>query len=135
VLNLKVLSPEKTVLNTQCKSVTLPTSEGQITVYAHHAPIYTIITYGELIAHLDTGDTSLAIGAGFAEINGEGVTVLTNYGVGTDEIDAARAEEARSRAEELIKNRKEDTDMALAQAELLRSMVELKLASKKRSTN
>ena len=133
MLNLKVLSPEKTVLDTDCTSVTLPSSEGQITVYAHHAPIYTLIAHGELIAHTDKGDVSLAIGSGFAEINATKVVVLANFGIRSEEIDAVRAQEAKARAEEIIKMRKSDVDMALAQSELMRSIVELKLASKRKS--
>jgi F-type H+-transporting ATPase subunit epsilon len=132
MLNLKVLSPERTVLDITCNAVTMPSSEGQITVYPKHAPIYTLVTYGELIAHTDKADVSLAVGAGFAEINGTGVTVLTNYGVSSDEIDAARAQEAKERAEEIIRNRQSDTDMALAQIELSRSLVELKLVNKRK---
>jgi F-type H+-transporting ATPase subunit epsilon len=132
MLKLKVLSPERTVLNIDCNAVTMPSSEGQITVYPKHAPIYTLVTYGELIAHTDKGEMSLAIGPGFAEINGAGVTVLTNYGVSSDEIDAVRAQEARQRAEEIIKHRQSETDLALAQIELSRSLVELKLVSKRK---
>jgi F-type H+-transporting ATPase subunit epsilon len=90
------------------------------------------MTYGELIAHTDKGDVSLAIGPGFAEINATGVTVLTNYGVSSDEIDAARAQEAKARAEEIIKSRSSEMDLALAQVELTRSLVELKLVSKRK---
>ncbi len=135
MLKLKIISPEKTVLETVCNSVTLPSSEGQITVYAKHAPIYTLITYGEVIAHTDKGNVELAVGAGYAEINAEQVVVLTNYGVLGEDIDAARAEAARDRAALLIGEHKADTDMALAQAELARSMVELKLFSKRKGTN
>ena len=135
MLNLKVLSPEKTVLDTVCTSVTLPSSEGQITVYAQHAPIYTLIKGGELIAHTEKGDVSLAIGTGFAEINDTKVVVLANFGVLSDDIDADRAQQAKARAEDIIKNRKSDADMALAQADLARSLVELKLASRKKTTH
>jgi F-type H+-transporting ATPase subunit epsilon len=132
MLSLKVLSPERTVLNIDCNAVTMPSSEGQITVYPRHAPIYTLVTHGELIVHTDKDDLSLAIGPGFAEINGTGVTVLTDYGVSSDEIDAVRAQEAKERAEQIIKDHRSETDMVLAQAELLRSLVELKVVSKKK---
>lgn len=135
MLKLKIMSPEKMVLETVCNSVTLPAADGQITVYAKHAPIYTLIKYGEVVAHTDKGNIELAVGAGYAEINGEQVVVLTNYGVLGDDIDAARAESARERASALIAERKSDTDMALAQAELARSMVELKLYSKRKGSN
>ena len=72
MLKLKVISPEKTVLSADCKSVTLPTSEGQITVYPRHAPIYTLIVAGEVVARTATGDVSLGVGSGFANITNAG---------------------------------------------------------------
>jgi F-type H+-transporting ATPase subunit epsilon len=136
MLNLKVLSPEKIVLELMCNSVTLPSSEGQITVHPQHAQIYTLITHGELVAHADKGDTEIAIGPGFAEINAREVVVLTNYGVLGHEIDLARAQEARERAEDILRTRERqsDLDFALAQADLARSLVELKIATRRRST-
>jgi F-type H+-transporting ATPase subunit epsilon len=132
MLNLKIISPEKTVLEAKCRSVTLPSAEGQITVYEHHAPIYTLIAPGEVIARTEKGDVSLGVGSGFANITQTGVTLLANFGILTDEIDEARAKEAKERAEELIKNRKSDQDMALASAELSRSLIELKLVNKRK---
>ena len=133
MLRLKVISPEKTVLDANCTHVTLPSSEGQITVYPQHAPIYTLITHGEVIAHTDKGVISLGVGSGFANITQTGVTLLANFGVLSDEIDEARANEAKVRAEQLIKEHANDKDFAMAEAELSRSLLELKLANKRRS--
>ena len=133
MLRLKVISPEKTVLDADCTHVTLPSSEGQITVYPHHAPIYTLITHGEVIAHTDKGVVSMGVGSGFANISQTSVTLLANFGILSDEIDEARANEAKARAEQLIKERRSDQDFMMAEAELSRSLLELKLASKRRS--
>ena len=133
MLKLKIISPEKTVLSADCKSVTLPTSTGQITVYPRHAPIYTLIVAGEVVARTATGDVSLGVGSGFANITNTGITLLANFGVLTDEIDEARAEQAKARAEEMMKNRNNEQEMALASLELSRSLLELKLRSRRRS--
>ena len=133
MLRLKVISPEKTVLDTDCAYVTLPSSEGQITVYPHHAPIYTLVTNGEVIAHTDKGVISLGVGFGFANITQTSVTLLANFGILSDEIDETRANEAKARAEQLIKDHKNDQDFAMAEAVLSRSLLELKLASKRKS--
>jgi F-type H+-transporting ATPase subunit epsilon len=133
MLRLKVISPEKTVLETDCTYVTLPSSEGQITVYPHHAPIYTLVSNGEVIAHTaDKGVISMAVGSGFANITQDSVTLLANFGILTDEIDEARANEAKARAESLIKEHKTNRDVILAEAELSRSLLELKLANKRK---
>jgi F-type H+-transporting ATPase subunit epsilon len=134
MLKLKVISPEKIVLNTECSSVTLPASDGQITVYPRHAPIYTLISAGEVVARTANGVISMGVGSGFANITQDSVTLLANFGILTDEIDESRAAEAKARAEALIRDRKSDQDYALAEAELSRSLLELKLASKRRSS-
>ena len=134
MLRLKVISPERTVLDTDCAYVTLPASDGQITVYPHHAPIYTLISHGEVIAHTDKGIVSMAVGSGFANISQTGITLLANFGILSDEIDEARANDAKARAEQLIKEHKNDQDFAMAEAELSRSLLELKLASKRRGS-
>ena len=133
MLRLKVISPEKTVLDAICTHVTLPSSEGQITVYPQHAPIYTLVTHGEVIAHTEKGVVSLGVGSGFANITQTSVTLLANFGILSDEIDEARANEAKARAEQLIKEHANDRDFVLAEAELSRSLLALKLSSKRRS--
>jgi F-type H+-transporting ATPase subunit epsilon len=132
MLRLKVISPERTVLDTDCTYVTLPSSEGQITVYPHHAPVYTLVSNGEVIAHTDKGIISMGVGSGFANITQTSVTLLANFGILTDEIDEARANDAKARAEQLIKEHKNDQDFAMAEAELSRSLLELKLASRRK---
>ena len=111
----------------------MPASDGQITVYPQHAPIYTLISPGEVIAHTDKGVISMGVGFGFANITQTSVTLLTNFGILSDEIDEARANEAKARAEQLIKDHRTDQDFAMAEAELSRSLLELKLASKRKS--
>ncbi len=133
MLRLKVISPEKTVLDTNCTHVTLPASDGQITVYPHHAPIYTLVSNGEVVAHTEKGIVSMAVGSGFANINQTSITLLANFGILTDEIDEARANDAKARAEQLIKEHKNDQNFAMAEAELSRSLLELKLASRRKS--
>ncbi len=133
MLKLKVLSPERTVLDTECDYVTLPASDGQITVYPRHAPLYTLISHGEVVAHTKNGVVSLGVGTGFANITGAQVVVLANFGILTEEADAARAQEAKERAEDIIKNRSSEQDLALAQAELSRSLLEIKLAMRRKS--
>jgi F-type H+-transporting ATPase subunit epsilon len=132
VLRLKIISPERIVLDQDVRSVTLPTQEGEITVLPKHAPLYTLVTAGEVIARGPAGDVSLGVGSGFANVTQESVTLLANFGVLTDEIDEARASAAKARAEDLVKNKKDSQEFAMASLELSRSLVELKLAGKRK---
>jgi F-type H+-transporting ATPase subunit epsilon len=110
----------------------MPTEDGQITVLPNHAPIYTLVSAGEVIARTtDKGEISLGVGSGFANITQTGVTLLANFGILTDDIDEARAREAKERAETLLRERRTKQDEALAAMELSRSLLELKLANKR----
>jgi F-type H+-transporting ATPase subunit epsilon len=131
-LKLIVLSPEKTVLETECDRVTLPTTEGRITVLPHHIPLFTQIQQGELIAHHQGQEISLAVGGGFANINADKVVVLADFGISGDEIDEQQVRQARERAKQILESMSDEKTAALAQADLSRSLLQLKIATKRR---
>ena len=95
--------------------------------------LYTLISHGEVVAHTKNGVASLGVGIGFANITATQAVVLANFGILTEEADAARAQEAKERAEDIIKNRSSQ-DLALAEAELSRSLLEIKLAMRRNLT-
>lgn len=130
---LKVLSPQKEILSANCKSVTLPTEDGQITVLPKHAPLFTNIAHGELVARTEEDkEISLAVGGGFASITGTEVTVLVDYGANADELDEEQIKKAKERAEEILKAKADSRGEAMAQAALARSILELKLVTKRK---
>lgn len=133
-ITLKVLSPQKEVLSAVCKSVTLPTEDGLITVLPKHADLFTTITHGELTARPEDGgrEINLAVGGGFASVTGSEVTVLVDYGANADELDEEEIKKARERAEEILKHKQDDRGEAMAQASLARSLLELKVVRKRR---
>jgi F-type H+-transporting ATPase subunit epsilon len=94
----------------------------------------TSLTYGELILRREgQADEFLAIGGGFMEVGPDYVTILADSAERAEEIDIARAEEARQRAEEtMVQKHQEDVDFARAEAALRRSMIRLKVARRRR---
>jgi F-type H+-transporting ATPase subunit epsilon len=94
----------------------------------------TALNYGELILHrAGQEDEFIAIGGGFMEVGPDHITILADSAERAEEIDEARAEAARRRAEELMgQKRREDGELARAEAALRRSMIRLKVAKHKR---
>ena len=79
--------------------VTLPGIEGEMGVYPNHVPLMTQLVPGEITVRKGGQDIFLAVGEGFVEITGEHVAVLTDMAIPADQIDEAKAEEARRLAE------------------------------------
>jgi F-type H+-transporting ATPase subunit epsilon len=133
-IRCEVVTAERTVFEDMVDMVVAPGIQGQLGILPHHAPLMTSLTFGELILHREgQEDEFIAIGGGFMEVGPEHVTILADSAERAGEIDEARAEEARARAEELMaQKRREDVDFARAEAALRRSMLRLKVAKRKR---
>ena len=133
-IRCEVVTAERTVLQEDVDMVVAPGIEGQLGILPHHAPMVTSLTYGELIIHREgQEDEFIAIGGGFMEVGPEHVTILADSAERAGEIDEARAEDARRRAEELMtQKQREDADFVRAEAALRRSMLRLKVAKRKR---
>jgi F-type H+-transporting ATPase subunit epsilon len=114
--------------------VVAPGVSGQLGVLPHHAPLITALTYGELVIHREGQDDEyIAIGGGFMEVGADHVIILADSAERADEIDEARADEARVRAEQVMAREKDaGTDYARAEAALRRSLLRLKVAKRRR---
>jgi F-type H+-transporting ATPase subunit epsilon len=133
-IRCEVITAERIVFDEKVEMVVAPGIEGQLGILPHHAPLITALSYGELIIHR-TGqeDEYIAIGGGFLEVGPDHVIIMADSAERADEIDEARAEEARLRAEEtMVQKYREDVDLARAEAALRRSMIRLKVARRKR---
>jgi len=131
-MQLVVISPQKKILETEISSVTIPTVDGEITVLPNHMAIFSLLKPGEVVVRTKDGDISIAIGGGFVNVTKDKVTLLPEYGIKSDEINEEKVKEAKLRAEEILKSRTDEQSSALAQSTLARSLLELKLAQKRR---
>jgi F-type H+-transporting ATPase subunit epsilon len=113
--------------------VNVPTKDGRVGILPRHAPLLTILDVGELTIIKDGASTPFAVSGGFMEVLPNRVTILADTAERADEIDEARAEAARRRAEEQIAQRQSNQDIALAEAELRRALIRLKVAQLKRN--
>jgi len=133
-LHCEVVTAERTVFKDDVDLVVAPGIMGQLGILPHHAPLMTTLTYGELVLRrAGQEDEFIAIGGGYMEVGPDYVTILADSAERAEEIDEARAEEARRRAEGLMtQKRREDEEIARAEAALRRSMIRLKVAKHKR---
>ena len=106
-------------------------SEGQLGILPHHAPLMTMLQPGELLIRKDGGEQYLATSGGFLEVRPDKVVILADACARVEEIDTARAEAARLRAEETLKSRPAGADVAVAEAALRRSLARLKVVGRR----
>lgn len=122
---IRIITPERCFYEGEAVMAEFNTSEGEIGVYAAHIPMTVILKPGVLTLTEDNGVKKAALHTGFAEILQDSITILAENAEWPDEIDAARAEAARERAEARLREHKPDTDMARAQTALLRAMARI----------
>ena len=134
----EVITPEKTVFKDEVEEVIVPTTSGQIAILPNHASLFTQIEQGEMVVKKNNKEHYLAITGGFLDINKNNVTLLADYAVRSEEIEVSKALEAQKRAEKIIKESEEKIskkDFALAESQFRRSILELKVAGKRRKIN
>jgi F-type H+-transporting ATPase subunit epsilon len=129
-LKIDIVTAERVVYTAEADVVIAPGVEGQLGILPHHAPLMTILQAGELVVRKGLEEESLAISGGFLEVRPDHVIVLADQAERAEEIDASRAEAARKRAEERLKEKPAGIDEARAEAALRRAMVRLTVAEK-----
>lgn len=131
-LNLAVITPERTVFTDEVDMVVVPAIEGDIGVLSGHVPLFTKIKPGEIMIKKGNDESYLAVTGGFLEVLGDNVNILADYAIRAEEVEQAKAEEAKRRAEKLMEERRTKEEFAIAQAEFLKAVLELKIARKRK---
>ena len=124
-LKLEIVTPESKTYSEDVDMVTLPGVEGEMGIYPMHVPLMTQIKAGEIAVRKDGQDYFFAVGDGFVQITGDKVAVLTDMAIQADNIDEARAEEDRKRAEARLSEKLTDEETASVQASLMHSLAQL----------
>lgn len=131
-LSLEIITPEKIVYKDEVDEVIAPTIKGQISILPNHIGLLTQIEPGELIVKKDGRENFLAITGGFLEVAKNKISILADYAVRSEDIEVAKAEQAQKRAEKIMEEKVSEKDFAIAQSELRRSILELKVAQRRR---
>ncbi|MFA5317217.1 MAG: F0F1 ATP synthase subunit epsilon [Dehalococcoidales bacterium] len=125
-IKLDIVSAERLVYSDEVDMVLAPGVQGQLGIMPHHAPLMTMLEPGELLVKKGNTETCLVVSGGFMEVRPDRITVLADAAERIEEIDAARAEEARCRAIALLEKHSPDIDSEKAQAALQRSLIRIK---------
>ena len=131
-LKLEIVTPEAKTYSEDVDMVNLPGAHGDMGIYPNHVPLMTQVVPGEIIARQNGQDHFLAIGEGFAQITPDRVSILTDMAIKADDIDEAKAEEARKRAEERLQEKSSDEEAATVSAALAHSLAQLHVKKRRR---
>jgi len=131
-LRLEIVTPQEIAFSEDVHMVTVPAIEGDIGVYPQHVRLITQVVPGELIVHKDGTDRFIAVGEGLVEITGARVAIVTDMAIPSEQIDEAKIEEARARAEARLREKISDEEVATVNASLARSLARLQVKRRRR---
>ena len=132
-LQVDIVTPERSLYSGRADMVTLPGVEGEMGILPMHVPLMTQLAAGEITARKNGQDYFLAVGDGFVEVTGERVSILTDMAIRAENIDEAKAEEARRRAEARLAEKLDDSEVAAVNAALAHSLAQLKVKRRQKS--
>lgn len=132
MLHFEIITPEKVVFSDEVDEVIAPTAQGQIAILPHHVNLLSRVTEGELIIKKGQKEQYIAVMGGFLEVGNNKVSLLADYAIHAAEINVAKAEEAKKRAEKLLEEKLSEKDFVIAQSELQKALMELKVAIKRK---
>jgi F-type H+-transporting ATPase subunit epsilon len=127
-LHVEVVTAERELYNGEANLVSAPGTEGRLGILPRHAALLTTLAPGELRIELNGAEEPLFVSGGFLEVSNDSVTVLADTAEHAEEIDEARAEEARRRAEERLQNVESETERVELQAALERAISRIRVA-------
>jgi F-type H+-transporting ATPase subunit epsilon len=126
-IKLEIVTPEAKTYSEDVEMVTLTGTDGEMGILPQHMPLMTGLVAGEIIARKNGKNIFLAVGDGFVQVTGDRVAVLTDMAIKAEDIDEAKAEEARQRAEARLAEKLTDEDAAMVSAALAHSLAQLKV--------
>jgi F-type H+-transporting ATPase subunit epsilon len=126
-IKLEIVTPQATVFSDDVEMVTLPGVEGQMGILPQHVRLMTQLVPGEMIVRKNGQDRFLAVGEGLVEVTGDRVAIVTDMAVAAENIDEAKAEEARQRAAARLREKLSTEEVASVNAALVRSLAQLRV--------
>jgi F-type H+-transporting ATPase subunit epsilon len=127
-----IVTVERLVYSDEVDMVVAPGTMGTLGILPKHAPLITALEEGELRIKKGEEEECFAVSGGYMEVRPDRVIVMADTAERADEIDEARAEAARQRAEQLLKEKPPDMDRTAIEGALRRSYIRLKVVRKRR---
>jgi F-type H+-transporting ATPase subunit epsilon len=131
-LQLRIVSADRLLVDQAVDEVQIPGTEGSFGVLPGHTPLLATLQVGEMWYRQGQETHYLSLALGFVEVRPDRVTILAQVGESAQDIDLARAEAAKKRAEERLSTATTDHDMERARIAMLKALVRLQVASRAR---
>lgn len=125
LFQVKIITPDRVFYTGEVEMVEFNTTSGQLGVYKNHIPLTTVLAPGIVYLHEPEGERKAAVHAGFAEILADQVTLLAEIAEWPDEIDEERARAAKERAEERLRGKDADINVARAEYALRKALIRI----------
>ncbi len=133
-LTLDIVTPDRPIVHDEVDEVEIPGAEGYFGVLPGHTPLLATLQVGQLWYRKGTDKEFLSIAFGFAEVLPDRVTILAQIAERADEIDIARAEEEKKRAQDRLARRPpSEVELEMARVSMLKALVRLQVASRART--
>ena len=131
-LKLEIVTPEAKIYSDDVDMVTLTGAEGEMGIMPQHVPLMTQLCAGEIVPQKGPDTVFLAVGDGFVQVTGDRVAILTDMAIRAENIDEARAEEARLRAESRLAEKITDEEAARVHAALIHATTQIRVRHRRR---
>lgn len=133
-LRFKIVTLERVVYEDEVDAVTVPTVDGEITILPRHTALVSLLKAGQLKVQKQDAELLLSVSSGFVEVRpGSELIILADTAERAEEIDLERAEAARARVEQMLKEKEQLDDMAFAhlQAQLEKELARVKVGKRR----
>jgi len=131
-IQLEIVTPERLVYEDEVDSVNVPGIEGELGILPHHAPLLSILGFGELRIRKGGAEESFAIVGGFVQVRPDKVVVMAETADLAAEIDLEKAQEARREAERALETGySEGADLSVARAALQTALMRIRVAERR----
>ena len=125
LFQVEIITVDRVFYTGEASFLEFNTVSGEMGVYKNHIPLTTVLAPGMVTIHEADGNRIAAVHAGFAEILGDKVTLLAEIAEWPDEIDTARAEAAKKRAEKRLASHSEEIDVKRAELALKKALIRI----------
>ena len=129
-LHLEVITPEKVILDEEVDEIVITTVTGEIAILPNHENLLTKIIPGEMTIKNNGKEDHFAVTGGFLEVTENKISILADYAVRAEDIEVGKAQEAQERAKKRMEEHQTDNELRVAEAELRKAILELKVARK-----
>lgn len=134
MLSVALITPDRTVFEGDCDSVSLPTPDGEITILPHHIPLVSILSAGTVLMRRGNEEFLFAVSRGVIEVDGQTIRVLADTADRAEELEEAAIAKAKVEAEKLLSERRHDSEgFTEATALLERELAKLRVVRRHRS--